>query len=111
MILRVSRRLLCVAATVAAAGCLSPTLPLPPPSEPVATGPTAAGLLRLRGSAPERSWMHAYNHDTGNGAFQEVRRGRYDFTIGAAVGDRLVLWYAIDGEESLPLDWTVKAQP
>lgn len=105
---RIGRRLVCVFAAIAVVGCLSPTLPLPPPSEPVVTGPTEAGLLRLRGSAPERSWMHAYNRNTGNGAFQEVRAGRYDFTIQAKTGDRLVLWYAMDGEESLPLDLEVE---
>lgn len=106
---RARRRLVCVFAALVAAGCLSPTLPLPPPSEPVVTGPSETGWLRLRGSAPFGSWMHAYNRTTGMGAFQDVLDGRYDFEIQASVGDSLVLWYAIRGEESLPLDLMVEA--
>jgi hypothetical protein len=52
--------------------------------------------------------MHVFNRSTGNGTFQDVKDGRYDIEIQAAVGDSLVLWYAVGGDESLPLDMTVK---
>jgi len=102
------RRLVCALGPLLVAGCLAPTLPLPPPSEPTVTGPDANGLVRLQGSAPAGSWITAYNRDLGEGYFQDVRDGRYDFELPARVGDTIILWYELRGERSLPYEFRVR---
>lgn len=104
------RWLFCAFASLAVVGCLSPTLPLPPPGEPEVTGPSEMGLVRLEGEAPRGSWITAYNRDLGEGRFQDVKNGRYGLELPAAVGHSIVLWYEIDGEKSLPLELEIRAR-
>jgi hypothetical protein len=40
-----------LAAALAAVGCLSPTLPIPPPATPELTAPDAEGLVKVSGGA------------------------------------------------------------
>lgn len=108
----VRRRWLCVVsvtAFVSLVGCLSPTLPLPPPNQPTVTGPNAEGFARLRGSAPAGSWVTAYNRNLGLGYIQDVPKGAYDLEIRARVGDEIAVWYELSGEESLPVEFEIKA--
>ena len=104
-----SRRLMLgVAAALLATSCLAPTLPLPPPSDPEVVGPNAQGLVRLRGRAPEKSWVTAYNRVTERGVLQAADDGSYDLEIAAQVGDSIAIWYEIGGKTSEPLDVTIR---
>ncbi len=104
-----SRRQLVLIAAVIAGGCLAPTLPLPPPSEPTVSGPSEQGLVRLQGTAPSNSWVFALNQRTELAYAQGTHEtGRYDFEIAAQVGDDILLWYEISGEASESLDFTIE---
>lgn len=104
------RRLFCVAAALAAVACLSPTLPLPPPSEPTVTGPDEAGVVHLQGRVRPTAWVFAIDRASQLGAFRAAEDdGRYDLELRAAIGDEIVLWYELDGEGSEALIFTLKA--
>lgn len=107
IMLSARRRLLCVFSALAVFGCLSPTLPLPPPGEPTVTR-IDEGLVRLEGTAPNGALMTAYNRDLGEGRIQDVREGHYDLEVPAEEGHTLILWYTLHGEESLPLEILVR---
>lgn len=97
-------------ATVAlfAAGCLSPTLPLPPPSDPTVASTDTQGLIRLTGSVEPQSEVFALNHNNSRISGQYTDSGNYDFTIAAEQGDFLSLWYVNRTRESPPNDFVVK---
>lgn len=101
------RLLLCAATLLVAAGCLSPTLPLPPPGDPEVTAPNVQGLVRIRGSAPRDSWVTAFNRTTQRGFIQAAPEGRYDLEFPAETGDPIALWYEIGGRSSEVLEFTV----
>jgi hypothetical protein len=104
------RQLICVAAALAAAACLSPTLPLPPPSEPTVSGPDEAGLVQLQGRAPATSWIFAINRASQLGTFKAVEAdGSYGLELRAEIGDQIVLWYEINGEGSEALTLVIRA--
>jgi hypothetical protein len=99
---RVSRRVWAVAAGLVLAGCLSPTLPLPPPNQPDVEGPDQQGMVTLRGGTEEGSVVFVENLRTG-----EVRGqrdldgdGLYQIVIGAQLEDHMELWYTVGTEES-----------
>lgn len=106
------RWLLAALAASVAAGCLSPTLPLPPPTRPDEVGaPDESGQVRLRGTVPGHSEALARNERTGQIAGELTGpTGRYDFYIGGQPGDELVLWYVLDGEPSPSIILTVPAR-
>jgi hypothetical protein len=107
--MRVWRRWLLLLAASMAAGCLSPTLPLPPPSDPEVSGPTEQGLVRLQGTVPANSWVFALNHNTDLAFAQGTHEnGVYDFEIKAQVGDDISLWYERSGDASESLDFTIE---
>ena len=88
------RSLGAVLLALAVSACLSPTLPLPPPSRPTVEGPDAAGNVRLTGRVPARARVSALNSRTNLISGQQTRDdGAYDFTIGAVPGDEIVFWY------------------
>jgi hypothetical protein len=107
---RFARRLLLLfALTVGlASGCLSPTLPLPPPAAPEVDGPTAEGTATLRGRVPRANarvyainWTRmeaddprAFGGDVADG------EGRYEFEIAAQPGDQCDLWYEFANDRS-----------
>jgi hypothetical protein len=98
---RALRRLVLALAGLCLAGCLSPTLPLPPPSEPHVTAPDADGFARLQGVAAPQSEVIAWNHNNGLIAGQVTGEdARYDFLIRADVGDLIELWYVQGTDES-----------
>ena len=103
--MELSRRLaLLVAALgiVLASSCLSPTLPLPPPSKPDRiSGPDAQGYVTLEGSVLPDTTVFIENSVTKIGAFQGVGGdGRYVLSLRAELNTELWIWYARGTEES-----------
>jgi len=98
---RIRRRLLLLAAGALAVGCLSPTLPLPPPSRPTVEGPDETGMVTLDGHVQGEAPVYAANPRTGDirGQFTEAD-GHYRFQIAAQVGDELELWYSVGTQNS-----------
>lgn len=107
MILR-SRRGWLIAAALAAAGCLSPTLPLPPPSQPTITSTETQGLVRLAGTVEPESEVFALNRNTNLISGQYTLSGAYDFTIEAQERDAISLWYVHGTTESPPREFVIK---
>jgi hypothetical protein len=95
-------------AALFAVGCLSPTLPLPPPSDPMVSATETEGLVRVQGSVAPQSEVFALNRNTNLIAGQHTESGLYDFTIAAQEGDSLSLWYVHDTVESTSADFLVK---
>jgi hypothetical protein len=71
---------------VAPAGCLSPTLPLPPPSEPESMQPGADGVWEIRGECTPGALVTVFNTSTGRSAGVEDRdaTGRYRVSLEAS---------------------------
>jgi len=94
------RRCVVLAAALVAAGCLSPTLPLPPPSEPEVTQ-VSEGVYRLSGSVTPRAEVYAFNVRTSFIDGQATGdSGEYSFEVQAAPGDAIELWYETRSRES-----------
>jgi len=71
-------------------GCLSPTLPLPPPEPPDTITPQATnGRWTISGSCLQGALVTVFNEDTGVGAVVEDRDrdGRYEVEIEAELCD------------------------
>lgn len=85
-----------------ATACLSPTLPLPPPSEPQQSALNEeTGTLRLSGVVRPTAWVYALNRVTNKGYIQITGGdGRYDLLVEASHGDSMAVWYEIAGEPS-----------
>lgn len=94
----------------AVTGCLSPTLPLPPPEQPEVTGPDpATGEVRLRGSVPKKSQVFAINLRTKDIRGQVVgNNGRYDFYLPAQIGDEVSMFYRQGTDESQSLLFMIR---
>jgi len=91
-------------------GCLSPTLPLPPPEQPEVTGPDpATGEVRLRGSVPKKAQVFALNLRTKDIRGEIVGTdGRYDFFLPAQVGDEVSMFYRKGTDESQSLLFMIR---
>jgi hypothetical protein len=99
--LRAPRRLLPLLASLVLGSCLSPTLPLPPPSRPDVSSPNEGGYVRLQGVAAPHAEVLTWNHNNGVIAGQVTGdSSRYDFEIKAESGDYLELWYIQGTDES-----------
>jgi len=103
MALRTWRRWL-MGAALFAAGCLSPTLPLPPPNEPNQSS-VSDGLVRLTGTVEPQSEVFALDRNSNLISGQYTDSGNYDFTIQAAEHDSMSLWYVNGTVESPPKDF------
>jgi len=106
-----SRRGWLLSAALLAAGCLSPTLPLPPPSDPGVSSTDTAGLVRLTGTVQPESEVFALNHSTNLISGQYTKTGVYDFTLEAQERDAISLWYVHGTIESPPNDFVVRLAP
>ncbi len=107
---RVMRRLFLLGAGLCLAGCLSPTLPLPPPDRPDVSSPDESGLVRVQGVAAPQAEVIAWNHNSDLIAGQVTGDdSRYDFTMKADVGDFIELWYVQGSDESETVRITVPA--
>ena len=106
--LRAPRRLLPLLASLVVGACLSPTLPLPPPSRPDVSSPDASGYVRVQGIAAPNAEVIAWNHDNDIIAGQVTGDdSRYDFKIEAESGDHIELWYMKGTDESSSIAFTV----
>lgn len=98
------RRLLAslvVAGAWLASGCLSPTLPLPPPSRPELSSPNSDGQSLIRGRAQPHSRVFAENLSADAIAGRRTdETGRYEFLIKAKAGDVILFWYTTGTEQS-----------
>jgi hypothetical protein len=74
-------------------GCLSPTLPLPPPEEPTEIQKVGDRQYLLTGSIPEPGVVETLNARNGL-TFGQVTDGPYSFEITALPGDQIQLWYS-----------------
>ena len=107
---RALRRLGLVLAGLCLAGCLSPTLPLPPPAKPDVGAPDENGFARIQGVAVPQVEVIAWNHANDQLAGQVTGDdSRYDFLIPASVGDRIEVWYIQGKEESASTNVIVPA--
>lgn len=104
------RRWVLLLAVVGAFGCLSPTLPLPPPNRPDVEGPDASGRVTLSGWVQPGAHVYADNLHTGLSAGQQadLSTGNYRFQIGAEVGDRLAFYYRIGTDVSQALEILIR---
>jgi hypothetical protein len=103
---RVARRLFLLASLGAVAfggagGCLSPTLPLPPPSKPDVEGPEQ-GTVTLSGRVQAGAMVFAANFRNAEvrGQIDLDGDGLYSFPIPADPGDELQLWYTVGTQQS-----------
>ena len=103
-----SRRSWLLGVALFAAGCLSPTLPLPPPSEPSITASTSEGLVRFQGAVLPQSEVFVLDHNTNLIGGQHTDSGLYDFTMAALPGDSMSFWYVHDTIESTSNDFALK---
>jgi len=103
-----SRRGWLVGAALFAAGCLSPTLPLPPPGDPTVSSTDTQGLVRLTGTVQPESEVFALNRNTKLISGQYTDSGIYDFTIAAKEGDSISLWYVHGTVESPQNEFVLK---
>lgn len=98
-----ARALLAAMATaaLAPAGCLAPTLPLPPPDEPDSVGTLGEGQWELRGTVSPGATVVGIVERTGRGAVVEDRDGdgRYVLIVEAQLCDVVDVWQQ-DGEET-----------
>jgi hypothetical protein len=94
------------------AACLSPTLPLPPPSRPDVSSPDESGYSRLQGFAAPKVEVIAWNHDNDLIAGQVTGDdSRYDFSIRAESGHTIELWYIDGSDESQSIIVSVPSAP
>ena len=88
---------------VLVAGCLSPTLPLPPPENPAIGKVDSDGYVTLtgdEGSAQAGALVYAFNRETNDGDFKAAtQNGAYKLRVRARVGDQVAVWQA-DGQET-----------
>lgn len=86
-----------------AAGCLSPTLPLPPPENPLVSKVDSDGYVTLtgtEGSAQSGALVYAFNRATNDGDFQiATQNGAYKLRVLARIGDQIAIWQE-DGQET-----------
>lgn len=106
-----SRRGWLLGTALLAASCLSPTLPLPPPTDPSVSATDTAGLVRLTGSVEPESQVTALNRVTNLSYGQYTASGNYDFTIEAHDRDPITFWYVRGTVESPPIDFVIKLEP
>ncbi len=107
----VSRRrtILAFAAAAMVGGCLSPTLPLPPPSPPNVSETDEVGTYRLTGAVQARSHVTAWNWTTGLSYGEQTGAdGRYDFLVYGSEGDSMSLTYRVGTDESEPADFELE---
>ena len=103
-----SRRGWLVGTALFAVSCLSPTLPLPPPSDPTVAATATQGLVRLTGVVEAESEVYALNRNNNLISGQYTESGSYDFTLRAEENDQVSLWYVHGALESQSNELVVK---
>jgi len=98
-------------AAVVVGGCLSPTLPLPPPSPPTVSETDTEGVYRLTGTVTPNSHVTAWNFSTDLSYGQQTSAdGAYDFIVLGSEGDAMSLSYSVGTDESQPQDFVLEAR-
>ncbi|MCA9643306.1 MAG: hypothetical protein H6718_13870 [Polyangiaceae bacterium] len=98
-----------IGAAFVSVGCLSPTLPLPPPDKPDVEGPDQDGYVTLTGVVPSYALAQALNLRTGEIAGQVTdETGRYEFRLRAEIDDECVFWYNDDTERSPSVQFKIR---
>lgn len=94
-------------------GCLSPTMPMPPPSRPEISGPDERGVVVLSGHVPPASMVYADNQTTGYsyGRRSDFDTGVYRLPILASVGDNISLFYRFEAEDSMATTFRIPKAP
>lgn len=100
-----------LSAALVLTGCLSPTVPLPPPSRPNVFAPDDSGNVRVVGGVQSRATAFVHNARTDQivGEVTGVD-GRYDLVIGGEIGDTLFVWQSYNTEESAPIEVVVPSE-
>ncbi len=104
-------RFLAAAVLVALPGCLSPTLPLPPPEPPDTISPEAApGTWTLSGPCLAGALVIVFNERTGEGVVVEDRDrdGRYEIQLEADLCDLAWVAQALGEDESARTTFVVQ---
>jgi hypothetical protein len=83
-------------------GCLSPTLPVPPPDAPEHISLGADGMFELRGSCTPGALVLVKNLDNGtiSGVEDRDANGRYFLRLAAEICSRAEIWEVIDDDVS-----------
>ncbi len=103
-----ARSLAAAVVAVALPGCLSPTLPLPPPSKPTVEGPDEQGNVTLAGSVRAGATVYAQNNVTLSGVFtSDTPNGDYVLVLPANVGDEISVWYSLGTDMSSAVEFIV----
>ncbi len=85
----------------AAQGCLSPTLPLPPPEEPDVVQQETGGNWLVAGACADHALVSIFNRNTGAGVITTCTHGTYAKTLqGQKCDDCFVSQETEDGEQS-----------
>lgn len=97
----------------ASAGCLAPTLPVPPPSSPEVSAPDSAGLVTVKGgpgSARANAIVTVWNENLpeNKGVSDRVRSdGSWQVVQRAKSKERLLIWQTVGGDDSNWIELTV----
>jgi hypothetical protein len=100
--LRLPRRLaLAVLLGAIPAACLSPTLPLPPPSKPDIDGPDSRGMVTLTGTLPHPRAFAFALPEVGQGSiFHTQDDAKYVLVLAAQEGEEIEFWYEFGNDKS-----------
>jgi hypothetical protein len=93
------------------AGCLSPTLPLPPPSAPLNIAKAQeAGHWQLRGTCADGATVLVKNEATTRitGVEDSDGDGRYFITVEAKECDRAEVWQIVGTEVSIATSFVIE---
>jgi len=88
-------------------GCLSPTLPLPPPGPPdEVTATETEGVYLVKGTVTPDSRAMIMNTATDRFWGQQTRSdGRYEIFVEGSPGDTMLVFYVLGAEESGSADF------
>ena len=96
---------------VAATGCLSPTLPLPPPYQPSVSKVDGEGYVTVQGgagAADPGAVVYGYDQQNGHGAIDTVGgSGQYLLRMQATAGDKIIVWQEQGSDRSPAITVTV----
>lgn len=88
----------------AVSGCLSPTLPLPPPENPEVSKIDADGYVTLTGSSGSveaGALVYGFNVRIEQGIIvRATDYGSYKLRLPAEVGDQITIWQEVGTEQS-----------
>ena len=103
------RWLLAASLAFAASGCLSPTLPLPPPGAPDVSAVDHEGNVTLTGAANPNAEVFAFDDRTQGGAITTASQaGAFSMKLAAKIGDTIEVWQESGNERSSSVVVTVK---